>query len=543
MTVVATDINLLDLAADPKGQGAPRALGRRVPAMVAQVLRAAGVEARHASATVELGGEREPRLGWAVPAGAIDDGTAVELSRRMGPARLLAFGQLGPAGAAGALSLSLRVLRRDDAAEVLRIDREFFEEEVVDVVHAVARSLAEQLGEGAARTVAELDPASVLGSRQVAAILTLQEGLDALAAAEGGVSGGDAGRAVELLIEALDHDPGYGAARDHALAALAAHAGAAIPADRALGLASGLADRAGDDRRAPLLLARLLRRGHEPERARQVLADALERTAPPGDAALVADLARVLNELGELEEAAARCRAALAAPPAAPGLEADLREELGLALARMGEGAGLADARAELERAVELDPGRARAWGNLGRCRHLLGDAGPAADAYERGLALDPGAWETARNYAELLVSQGDLGRAESLLRLWASLRPDDPQPALSLGELLASSPGRETEATDALADALERHPEDPRLHALLGGLFTQTGALDAAEQHYREALRLDPGDPALMSNLAVVLSQRGELREAEELASQAVDLDPSDPISRKVLEHIRKLN
>jgi Flp pilus assembly protein TadD len=535
---VDADINLLDLAADHEGHGAPRALGRRLPAMVAQVLRAAGVEARHASATVELGGEPAPRLGWAVPAGALDDEMAVELSRRMGPARLLAFGQLGPTGKAGELSLSLRVLRRDDAAEVLRLDQEFFEEEVADVAHAVARSLAGQLGKDA--VVAALDPAGVLGSRDAAAILSLQEGLDALTAAEGGVAGADPGRAVELLLDALERDSACGAARDLALAALAAHAGAAIPSGRALELASTLADRAGGDHRAPILLARLLRRGREPDRARQVLADALDRAGPTGDAALAADLARVLNELGQHEEAATRCRAALAA---APTLEADLREELGLALARSRGAAGLELARAELERVVELEPGRARAWGNLGRCRHLLGDVGPASEAYERSLALDPGAWETARNHAELLVSQGDLAHAESRLRLWASLRPDDPQPALSLGELLASSPGREAEATDTLAVALERHPDDPRLHALLGGIFTQTGTLDAAERHYREALRLDPRDPALMSNLAVVLSQRGELREAEELASQAVDADPSDPISRKVLDHIRKLN
>jgi Flp pilus assembly protein TadD len=258
----------------------------------------------------------------------------------------------------------------------------------------------------------------------------------------------------------------------------------------------------------------------------------------------VVELARILLGIGEYGEAAARCRDALARaagePLASPVVEADLHEGLGLALAKAGD---LGDARAQLERALELEPGRARAWANLGRCHHLLGEPERAAEAYERSLALDPDCWEAARNFAELLVERRETGRAEALLRIWAAHQPEDPHAVLSLGELLTAAPGREDDAATVLAAALERHPDDPRIHALLGGILTQTGELARAERHYREALRLDPGDPALMSNLAVVLSQRGALREAEQLARQAVEVDPHDPISRKIFDHVRKLN
>lgn len=531
------EINLLDLAADPDGNGPPHALGRRLPAMIALLLRSSGINARHASATVRLDDES---TGWAVPAGVLDEGKAIELSHRMGNTQLLAFGELGPPKSKGKeLPLMLHVLRREDAKVVLEVDKDFYEEEVAHIALDIALALADLLGKR--DDVEAIEPNEALGTRDSAALLSLHEGLDGLTAAEGGVSGSDVGRSVELLFSALERDPKCAVATDHSLSALSAYADKTISIERALELSHRLFELSGKDPRVILLVARLHLRRQETDQAKTLLIETLREGGP--DPSLVAELSRVLNSLGEHDEAIRRSQSILDAPRSEPlevRLEASLCEELGIALAKLGR---LKKARLQLARSVELDADQPKTWANLGRCHHLLGHSSEAAAAYEKSLSQEPRSWEAARNYAELLVAQGDLTRAEELLMIWAEERPDDLLPILALGELLSTRPGRETDALDLIESKLDLFTGDPRIHALLGGLFTQLERHEKAETHYREALRLAPDDPALLSNLAVVLSHRGDHSEAEQLARRAVELDPSDHISHKVLAHIRNKN
>ncbi len=539
MASTEAEINILDLAADAQGNGPPHALGRRVPAMIAQLLQAAGIRARHASATVSLeSSDHGECMAWAVPAGVLDDGKAIELSHRMGPAQLLAFGELGPLKPQG-MTLTLRVLRRQDAKETLRLELDFFEEEVADIALRFARALAKLLDNEDA--LKHIDPRSVLGSQSSKALLKLHEGLDGLAAAQGGVEGSDIDHAIELLLAALDTDRSCSLARDHAMAALAENAGDALGLERALELASRLAELSNTQEQAPrttLLLARLHRRRGSPERAREVLVNGLRRS--PGAEHLVTELTQILTDQGDHDEAIRLCQTSLKQTEIDRSARANLYETLGLALARKEQ---LEEARDQLDHALQLDPDRASACANLARCHHLLGDHDRARQSYERSLELDPDSWQVARNSAELLVEQGDLKHAEELLRLWSTRQPKDPMPILALGELLAAQPNRDQEARDLLMGATERCTADSRLHALLGGLLTQANQLAEAEIHYREALQLAPDEPALMSNLAMVLSHAGQLPEAKQLARSAVLLDPHDPVSQQVLEHIQSKN
>lgn len=532
------EINILDFAADEQGRGGARVLGRRLPAMVAQLLRAAGVSARHASATVPVGDEGDHSIGWAVPAGLLDPGQAIELSHRMGKAKLLAYGELGPPKKAG-MTVKLRVLQREDAAEVLRFEKDFFEEEAADIALRLARELSQILPDGGA-PVAELDLAGVLGASDPEALLRLQEGLDGLIAVEGGLQGADLAEAVNHLLGALQREPSR-QAFDHALSAIAngSRDEELLGLEGALGLARQLND-ISKMPEAALLLARLHRSRSELGAAKSTLEAAIAEHQ--GELTLVAELAQVLVELGLSEDAIEHIKGALKEEPstiAEPSLRANLLEELGLALATSGE---LNTARENLKQAVALDDHRPRAWANLGRCHHLLGDQSAAREAYEKSLGLNPYGWEVQRNFAELLVEMGDLAEAEAQLTRWSERRPDDPLPMIAKAELLLSQ-NRVDEAIALLKDATASSPDDPRLHAMLGGVLTQTQDFERAEASYRQALRCSPDDPALMSNLALILSHRGDLSEAERFARRAVELDPSDSVSHRVLDHIRDKN
>jgi Flp pilus assembly protein TadD len=339
------EINLLDLAADHRGHGPPRALGRRFPEMVVRLLRAAGVSARRGSVTVPVDSPAPGALGWAVFAGGLVDGDAVALSNRLGPARLLAFGELGPEGRQG-MTLRMRVLGRDDGRCALTIARRFFLEEVPDAALAVARSLAELVGRG--QEVAALDVSAVLGTARSAALLCLHHGLDVLEGLESGLAGCAPEQAVELLVQALEEDPACTSARQHALAAIARHAGGLLSLERVVELGNRLAAVSPGDPQPVLELGELLAgRPGCLEAARRVLETALGSLPP--DARVLSLLAGVLVESGEHEAAVERYSAAARLRPDDPALLSNL----GLVLSHVGR---VAEAEPLARRAVELDP-------------------------------------------------------------------------------------------------------------------------------------------------------------------------------------------
>jgi tetratricopeptide (TPR) repeat protein len=76
----------------------------------------------------------------------------------------------------------------------------------------------------------------------------------------------------------------------------------------------------------------------------------------------------------------------------AAGIEAERIHHLDLAVER-------------LEQTVALAPQLAHAWYHLGECRRLLGEVGPAEEAYRQCLTLDPNHGRAQRSLDRLLVS------------------------------------------------------------------------------------------------------------------------------------------
>ncbi len=79
-----------------------------------------------------------------------------------------------------------------------------------------------------------------------------------------------------------------------------------------------------------------------------------------------------------------------------------------------------------LRQAVDLDPGLAASWINLGVALRRHGDPEGAQQAYEEALRLEPGATSAARNLAALLRTRGRLREAEETLDGATPLPGDD---------------------------------------------------------------------------------------------------------------------
>ncbi|MEK7474475.1 MAG: DUF2723 domain-containing protein [Candidatus Coatesbacteria bacterium] len=87
----------------------------------------------------------------------------------------------------------------------------------------------------------------------------------------------------------------------------------------------------------------------------------------------------------------------------------------------------LRSAEAAYRRAVRLDPGYARGWGNLGSTLTEQGRLREAVRAYRRALALAPGNADTMLNLAVAYGRRGDAKTAKLWLGRVLAARPGDP--------------------------------------------------------------------------------------------------------------------
>ena len=157
-----------------------------------------------------------------------------------------------------------------------------------------------------------------------------------------------------------------------------------------------------------------------------------------------------------------------------------------------------AQAIAQFERALALQPDDPKVLFALGNTANQLGLAGPAEQFFRHVLALDPGRLEAIVNLANLLRAAGQYDAAIALL---------DP--------------------------ALARQPHSPELHLTLGSAWREKGDFPKAASHYQAALDISPNYAAALANLGDMRCDAGDRAAARTLYDKAVKADPANPQAR----------
>jgi tetratricopeptide (TPR) repeat protein len=234
----------------------------------------------------------------------------------------------------------------------------------------------------------------------------------------------------------------------------------------------------------------------------------------------------------------------LAAGGAAEGLcragRAALESRDGAAIRRAAEGfelaaalapgracapAGLATAHALLfdyprsevaaRAALALDDGNAEACAALGFARlHGAWDRAGARADLDRAVELAPGSARARLWLAIALEVAGETERAVAEARRAAALEPESPVYAAALGHRLFWA-RRYDEAIAQLERAHALDPSRPTARYFQGRALVQLGDLEGARRSFSRAAEISPGDANLLSAIALLDALAGRRRAA----------------------------
>jgi TolB-like protein/Flp pilus assembly protein TadD len=181
-------------------------------------------------------------------------------------------------------------------------------------------------------------------------------------------------------------------------------------------------------------------------------------------------------------------------------------------------------------KALELDPGLAEAHASRGLALLIAREYEGAGRELEEAIRLDPTLFEAPYFYARSYFQQGRLEEAAKWFERAHEVRPEDYQSLILVASVYRGL-GRTADADSAfrrgLAVAeqrLELYPDDARAWYLGAGSLIEMGETGRAREWLARALDLDPGDAMVLYNVACGYSMLGELDEAIDCLERAVE-------------------
>jgi non-specific serine/threonine protein kinase len=206
-----------------------------------------------------------------------------------------------------------------------------------------------------------------------------------------------------------------------------------------------------------------------------------------------------------------------------------------------GERAHLDQAIQTSERGLRLDPDLADAHAAHAYALSLGKRYEDAEREFEVAIALDEYLFEAHFFYARMRVAQGRLGEAATLFRKAAELKPDDHQSA-SLWAFTVKGLDRPEEYALARQESLDRgkryaslNPDDARGLYVVAQTLAEFDRTDEALAWARRMIALAPDDPYILYGMVCILARLNRIDEAMTYFEQAVE---RGFVQRQWIEH-----
>lgn len=178
------------------------------------------------------------------------------------------------------------------------------------------------------------------------------------------------------------------------------------------------------------------------------------------------------------------------------------------------------------QRAVQIWPGFADAYSNLGKSLEETGHVDQAIFYYARALELDPTLPEALNNYGSALVRSGRQVEAREIYKKAMGYKPDNFEAMSNMGSTYAQL-GEYGEAEKWYRRSIQTNPLHAPAHSNLASILFRRNDYAGAEASSLEAIRLDPNYFEARFNLATLYVKTGELAKAEAEYLQAIRIRP----------------
>jgi adenylate cyclase len=188
------------------------------------------------------------------------------------------------------------------------------------------------------------------------------------------------------------------------------------------------------------------------------------------------------------------------------------------------------------EKAIELDPGFARAYVGVADCHQWLIGIGYESDdiarpivktSLERAIELDPNLPEAHASLCGMYFNADDSVSAEAEARRALELNPSLPDPHNMLSELAALR-GDQGEMVSHMEAAYRLDPIRPHLIWLLGTVYLYVGREEEALELWKKTEQLAPA--AGYRGMVEYYLTKGNIEKAKEFHAKAEKLEPTRP-------------
>ncbi len=244
------------------------------------------------------------------------------------------------------------------------------------------------------------------------------------------------------------------------------------------------------------------------------------------------NLGIVLRNQGRAAEAVAQYEKALRIDPEF----ADAHNDLGSALYEIGR---REEAVTHYQQALRIKPEFAEAHFNWGVALAQTGQIREAMGHYEQALRINPEFAEAHNNLGIALYQAGQRDAAMEHYQQALRFKPDFAEAHANYGIALQVL-GRVPEAIDQYEQALRIKPDYAEAHLNLGAALDEVGRDDEGIRHYQAALHLRPDSAEAHYNLGEVLAEAGRAAEAMEHYEQAVRIKPGFTEAQEAIAWLR---